>query len=159
MSEQNFSDETIVAQLRPRFPATNESLLGCPPIPMYSFDHPAYRFYGGVVDQLRSNGMSSEEIISKLQSKDIRHRLDQFEAKLVDLGRRFAKECLLEHCQRVNEAKTEPHWTDDHIKFDTATREFVSYDEASLEHCRSKSYTEVRDAIIIHAYNLQIYLD
>ena len=47
--------------------------------------------------------------------------------------------------------KTEPHWTDAHIRFDEITEEYVAYNEAGLEHSRWSTLNEARDALVIYA--------
>ena len=47
--------------------------------------------------------------------------------------------------------KTEPHWTDNHIRFDESTGEYVAFDEAALEHSRWSTLNEARDALVIYA--------
>lgn len=63
-----------------------------PPWPMYSYERPAYNFWNGVANYLRSQGKSDEGIRDTLQSKDARWLLDSFDARVTELGFELAKD-------------------------------------------------------------------
>lgn len=63
-----------------------------PKIPMYSYERPAYIFWQAVFEGLQEGGMTEEQAIDWLQSKNPRWVLDgSLGAILQDLGREFGK--------------------------------------------------------------------
>lgn len=54
--------------------------------PMYSFSRPAYSFWQGFYDALRSRGLTQDEAFEEMQSKGVRWLLDSHGTELRNLG-------------------------------------------------------------------------
>ena len=73
----------ITAEIGPMF---NE-LQKAPALPMYSYERPAYQLWQAVFEGLRVGGMSEEQAIEWLQSKNPRWALDgPLGTQIIDLG-------------------------------------------------------------------------
>lgn len=74
----------ITGDIGPLYPACGAE----PKIPMFSFDRAAYTFWQGVFDSLIEKGLTEEQAIGWLQSKEARWALDgRAGDSLRDLGR------------------------------------------------------------------------
>lgn len=62
-----------------------------PKCPMYSFNRPTYAFWNGFARGLMRKGFTKDQIIECLQSRDMRHYLDQVDDIIEDMGTELAE--------------------------------------------------------------------
>jgi hypothetical protein len=59
--------------------------------PMYSFSRPAYVFWQGFYEGMIGSGISHEKAMEVLQSKGVRHMLDDKEEEIREMGEKMGR--------------------------------------------------------------------